>query len=114
MIVPDAFFPLIVALFISLIAGWFIRRGRSRRSFFWYFLIIFLVTVAAGGWLADPPWKTGADRRSVSSEPGLTKGDRQPPLLAEELLWNGCPAKNISRGWPAILPFGGNEPGTSV
>ncbi|MDA8165367.1 MAG: hypothetical protein M0017_10110 [Desulfobacteraceae bacterium] len=50
MIIPGFFFSLVIALVLSLLFAWLIRRRGPRAGFFWFFILIFLATWAVGIW----------------------------------------------------------------
>jgi hypothetical protein len=50
MVIPDLIFSIFLALVISVIFTWIIRRKGPRKGFFWFFLAIFLAIFTAGIW----------------------------------------------------------------
>lgn len=50
MVIPDLTFSIILALAITLLFTWILRRKGPRQGFLWFFLPIFLAVFAAGIW----------------------------------------------------------------
>mgnify|MGYP005851837473 CR=1 FL=1 len=60
MIVPDIFFSLLIAIILSAIFTWILRRGSPRSGFFIFFLTLFVTTWAGGVWIRQAGWNLPA------------------------------------------------------
>lgn len=92
-VATEIFFALIVALAISIVAGYFLRREGPRTGFFIFYTSIFLFTLAGGLWLTPlgPPlsgvyWLPFIVVGSFGAYILYLKAPRKPPENREETL----------------------------